>query len=383
MNSTAENNFIETLEYRRFAEFCDACRHCQYIGLCYGSPGVGKTLSARRYSLWDRIQGVKLSDLPEGELQELARVDALLYTTPAVNTPREIERDIPKLRDLLRDFRQEPIRREETRRLKQIQKRDADHRDSFFSDYDWFSEKLPTLKPTFGQVCRKYSDKQRAIGDPTRLILMDEADRLKMGSLEQMRSIFDAGGIGLVLIGMPGIEKRLARYPQFYSRIGFVHEFRTLSPEQVRELLALRWRPAGLTRSNKAALDAERMFEKSSAGDRSSSRDANYHQYRQALPYRSDRCSLGADRADVTGSRTRWPTTHNQHSRCVKRNLLSSTNRLPMAFASPRVSSLEHRLSLLPTLEERWCLDLRPALNVPASPVGPPVRRSSSWMASR
>ena len=76
------------------------------------------------------------------------------------------------------------------------------------------------------------------------------------------------------------------------------------------------------------------MFEKSSAGNRSSSRDANFHQYRQALRYRSDRCSLGADRADVTGSPTLWPTTHNQHSRCVKRNLLSTTNRLPMAFAS-------------------------------------------------
>src|SRR5580693_3579250 len=34
------------------------------------------------------------------------------------------------------------------------------------------------------------------------------------------------------------------------------------------------------------------MFEKSSAGNGSSSRDANYHQYRQALRCRSDRCSL-------------------------------------------------------------------------------------------
>jgi hypothetical protein len=116
MNRTDDNIFVETLEYHRFAEFCDACRHCQYIGLCYGSPGVGKTLSARRYSLWDRIQGVKLRDLSDGQLQELIRVDALLYTTPVVNTPREIERDIPKLRDILRDLRQEPIRREETAR---------------------------------------------------------------------------------------------------------------------------------------------------------------------------------------------------------------------------------------------------------------------------
>ncbi len=38
-----------------------------------------------------------------------------------------------------------------------------------------------------------------------------------------------------------------------------------------------------------------------------------------------------------------------------------------MAFASPRVSRVEHGLSLLPSLEERWCLDLYPALNLPAS----------------
>src|SRR5260370_4845370 len=114
------------------------------------------------------------------------------------------------------------------------------------------------------------------------------------------------------------------------------------------------------------------MFEKSSAGNRSSSRDATYHQYRQALRYRSDRCSLGADRADVTGSPTRRPTTHNQHSCRPQRNLLSTTKRLPMAFASPRVSSVEHGLSLLPSLEERRVLELPPALTVPATSTARP-----------
>ncbi len=45
---------------------------------------------------------------------------------------------------------------------------------------------------------------------------------------------------------MPGIEKRIARFPQLYSRIGFVHEFRPLGSAEVQDLLQRSWTPPGV-----------------------------------------------------------------------------------------------------------------------------------------
>jgi DNA transposition AAA+ family ATPase len=86
----------------------------------------------------------------------------------------------------------------------------------------------------------------QSIGDPTTLMLIDEADRLRMASLEQVRAIFDAVPVGLILVGMPGLEKRLARYAQFYSRIGFVHEFRPLGAQEIHRLFEQQWAPPGV-----------------------------------------------------------------------------------------------------------------------------------------
>ena len=52
-----------------------------------------------------------------------------------------------------------------------------------------------------------------------------------------MRAIFAAQEISQMLIGMPGLEKGLARYPQFYSCIGFVYVFWPLGAAEVRRLL--------------------------------------------------------------------------------------------------------------------------------------------------
>ena len=59
-----------------------------------------------------------------------------------------------------------------------------------------------------------------------------------------------------MLIGMPGLERRLARYAQLSSRIGFVHEFRALGAAEVRTLLAS-WRPPGVALPADLLADAE------------------------------------------------------------------------------------------------------------------------------
>jgi Cdc6-like AAA superfamily ATPase len=232
-NGQASDAFIVTKEYRRFAEFCDACRRYRYIGLCYGSPGVGKTLSARRYADWDRIEShMPLRDADTAALMTLMDSHTVFYIPAVVNSPGQVEREIGRLRNDLRSILLEERERKQRLHLDKILQQEraaeAERQQRLLSRVNWLTDPIPQ-KPASEHLSlsKEYSRENRQIADPTTLVIIDEADRLKMASLEQVRSIFDKGDIGVILIGMPGIEKRLARYPQLYSRVGFVHPSRT------------------------------------------------------------------------------------------------------------------------------------------------------------
>jgi DNA transposition AAA+ family ATPase len=266
--SSASSDFVVTTEHRRFAEFCDACRRYRYIGLCYGSPGVGKTLSARHYANWANIE----SSLPAREasteaLTALLASQTVFYTPPVVNTPAQVERDIRGLRSQLRAILVEDRERVQHAHLDDLrqQEREAEEERQrrLFTEFDWYADPPPEglKKPESRWIPLSiaYFHESQKIADPTTLVMIDEADRLKVSALEQVRDIFDKGGIGVVFIGMPGIEKRLSRYPQLYSRIGFVHAFRPLSAAQVRKLLQQKWLPSGVELPEDGMADEEAL----------------------------------------------------------------------------------------------------------------------------
>ena len=201
--------FIATKEHRRFAEFATAVRRHRYIGLCYGPAGVGKTLSARRLAKWNVVEPLlsawdTRSD-DDGDIYAALADARTVFYTPTVGGPlREVRTDLDQL-----------LRR---------------------------TEGCIDLALHPGRVMPRVSRTPR-----TELLVIDEAERLSHPSLEYVRDIFDRTGLGVILIGMPGMQRQLERFPQLYSRIGFAHHYRPLKSDELVFVLTRHWRKLGLT----------------------------------------------------------------------------------------------------------------------------------------
>ncbi|QBD74472.1 ATP-binding protein [Ktedonosporobacter rubrisoli] len=211
--------FVQTKEYGRFVEFCEECRASRYIGVCYGAAGVGKTESAKEYARWDEIEPLlSWHGVVQPRLSpENPRPTVALYTPTATVTARQIEKDIALLRWSLR---------------------------------------------VIGEAARAVPQEVETVEGMVRpgqvdLLVVDEADRLKPQAVEVLRDVYDRSPTGLVLIGMPGLEKRLARYPQLYSRVGFVHQYRTLGKEEQQELVEQQVRSFGGGRGEGRKIEKE------------------------------------------------------------------------------------------------------------------------------
>ena len=215
--------FVVTKAYRRFTEVCDACRRFRSVGLGSGPPGTGKTESARYYAQWDQVAIF----LPESLITFTGRsaVDEFYPYKPFAFASAQ---SAAPLRECRTVFYTAPVAASPARIERQVL--------ALFAAFSYLVE----------AANERHQGKEdflvtRRASAYIELLIIDEANRLKDAGLEQIRDIYDKGRFGLVLLGMPGLDKRIQRAPQLYSRVGFAHKMEALSEEETRFFLGQRW----------------------------------------------------------------------------------------------------------------------------------------------
>jgi len=200
---SAEGMFVSTNEHRRFNEFVQTVRRHRTIGLCHGPAGVGKTRSARKVADWDSLADCMATGGWQQEsnaptLKRAARNRTMLFT--------------PVAGERVTDFK---------RRFKHTH------------------ELVDTV------IYQGMDTRDRAPRTPlahVEMLIIDEAERLSISLLEWLRSMFDASDVGMVLIGMPGMERTMSRHPQLYSRTGFSHRYSPLSTDELKFVVGRHWK---------------------------------------------------------------------------------------------------------------------------------------------
>lgn len=201
--------FIITKEHRRFVEFAQAVKKQRTIGICVGPAGVGKTLSARHYTRWDTLHPFIRDWGPRNDSDAqvyalAARTRTAFYTPAVLASPKATQDELTHEVNRLGICISQHLTRDETRLV-------------HHSEY----------------------------ADLVDMIIIDEAERLSAITLEVLRDQHDRTRRAVILIGMPGLDKCFSRYPQLYSRLGFAHQYRALTNEELIFVLTRHWKRLG------------------------------------------------------------------------------------------------------------------------------------------
>lgn len=184
--------YVHTRQSRRMWELITTVRESQCLGLVCGRPGVGKTVTAHRYADWKKWEKDYRGVLPS---TWVSREGVAYLAAHSASTPWTF------IRDLLGLVGKEP--RPEAR---------------------------------WARVSNLWRDLE---AEDVNTLLLDEADRLNDECLEVARDLYDRTGISVVLLGTPKLERRVEKFPQLYSRIGFYLEYEPFSVQETEDFLAL------------------------------------------------------------------------------------------------------------------------------------------------
>jgi hypothetical protein len=208
-NKNQANKFVQTRQHLRFVEAANSCRANRSLYICTGRPGVGKAASAQVYAQWPTIK--RLLDTPRPPNSAPAKLQNChtAYWDAEINcTIKRLHSALYLLRNKFDHLVQDSLNWYEPERLRQ--------------------SKTP---------CTEFLE----------LIIINHAHRLSFLCLDAINDFRQNNKIGFILLGVPGFDRRVKMYDPVGNDVALYHEYAAPRPEELKQILDLRWTSEGVT----------------------------------------------------------------------------------------------------------------------------------------
>lgn len=189
--------FLESVSHFNLVEVATVCRDDRTIGLCFGKPGIGKTSSAKKFCNWSIIEANLLAKngVPV-EPATMLLCDSVYYLPSVTVTAARLRIELNQLKNKYESAFQRAV--------------------NWHKPEDWAKELQ---------------------NQHLKLIIVDEAFRLKYQALEQLRDIQEEWDVGILLIADPGFERRLSQMWHFTVRVAHAEELKPLTDEETSQYI--------------------------------------------------------------------------------------------------------------------------------------------------